>query len=70
MPSYNNLLTQKKNHTLVIILNRPKVLNALKKELLEELLDAVEKMKEDEDVRGAVILGAGDKAFAAGGRHF
>lgn len=66
MRSYSTLITEKKNHTLVIILNRPKVLNALKRELLEELLDVIEFMKDDEDVKGAVILGAGDKAFAAG----
>lgn len=66
MQSYTYLITEKKNHTLVIILNRPKALNSLKKQLLEELLDAVNEMIADEDVKGAVILGAGDKAFAAG----
>ncbi|MEM7373422.1 MAG: enoyl-CoA hydratase-related protein [Bacteroidota bacterium] len=66
MHTYSTLITEKKNHTLVIILNQPKVLNALKKELLEELLTAIEHMKQDDDVKGAVILGAGDKAFAAG----
>ncbi|MCI4671598.1 MAG: enoyl-CoA hydratase-related protein [Bacteroidia bacterium] len=63
---YNTILTEKKDHTLVITLNRPKVLNALKRELLEELNDAVQKLNDDDDIKGAVITGAGDKAFAAG----
>ncbi|MEZ4829907.1 MAG: enoyl-CoA hydratase-related protein [Bacteroidia bacterium] len=63
---YNNLITEKKNHTLVIMLNRPQVLNALNRKLLEELYAVVLEMKEDAEVRGAVIIGAGDKAFAAG----
>lgn len=63
---YNTLITEKKNHTLVIMLNRPDVLNALKRELLEELYQVILEMKEDEDVKGAVIIGSGSKAFAAG----
>ena len=63
---YETILTDKKNHTLVIMLNRPKVLNALKRKMLEEIADAIAEMKNDPDVKGAVIIGAGDKAFAAG----
>ncbi|MEO0896219.1 MAG: enoyl-CoA hydratase-related protein [Bacteroidota bacterium] len=63
---YKTILTEKRNNTLVIVLNRPKVLNALKVELLEELYDAVKKLNEDDEVKGAVIIGSGDKAFAAG----
>ncbi|MDX2250309.1 MAG: enoyl-CoA hydratase-related protein [Bacteroidia bacterium] len=63
---YNTLITEKKNHTLVIMLNRPQVLNALKREMLEELYAAINEMKNDPEVKGAVIIGAGDKAFAAG----
>ena len=63
---YETILTDNKNHTLVIMLNRPEVLNALQRKMLVELNDAIEKMKDDDDIRGAVIIGAGDKAFAAG----
>ena len=63
---YETILTDTKNHTLVIMLNRPKVLNALQHKMLQELKEAIEKMKDDDDIRGAVIIGAGDKAFAAG----
>ena len=63
---YNNLLTELKGHTFIIRLNRPEVLNALCHELLVELKDAIEKATDDDDVKGVLITGAGDKAFAAG----
>ena len=47
---YKHLLTETQNHTLVIILNRPSVLNALNKELLMELGEVIEKLKSDEEV--------------------
>lgn len=63
---YETLLTEKNGPTLIIQLNRPKVLNALKHQLLVELLDAVKKLEQDDEIKGAIITGAGDKAFAAG----
>lgn len=61
-----HLLTDKTHHTLVIMLNRPDALNALNQGMIEELAAVVEDFKADPDMRGAVIIGAGDKAFAAG----
>jgi enoyl-CoA hydratase len=63
---YETLITEQKNHTLVIMLNRPAVMNAINRRMLSELKEAVERMNEDPEVRGAVIIGVGDKAFAAG----
>ncbi|MCL4137459.1 UNVERIFIED_CONTAM: hypothetical protein GTU68_017995 [Idotea baltica] len=48
------------------MLNRPKVLNALKKELFEELKQVIADFQADDEVKGAVIIGVGEKAFAAG----
>lgn len=62
---YENLIYEKQGQVAVITLNRPKALNALNDVLLRELADAVEAVAADEDVRVAVITGAG-KAFAAG----
>ena len=63
---YQHLLIENKDRTCFITLNRPEVLNALKRELLEELHQAVAAMIRDESVMGAIITGAGNKAFAAG----
>jgi len=50
----------------IIILNRPKALNAFNKEVINEVLIALEDAEEDENVRVVVLTGAGEKAFSAG----
>ena len=50
---------------LLVTLNRPRKLNALSKELLGELVDALDAAAADETVGCVVLTGAG-KAFAAG----
>ena len=49
----------------LIRLNRPKELNALNLELMDELVDAFGKLDADPDTRCIVITG-NDRAFAAG----
>lgn len=50
----------------VITLNRPGVLNALSTALVDALCDAVEAASNAQNIRGIVLTGAGEKAFAAG----
>jgi enoyl-CoA hydratase len=64
--SYQFLQTETEGRTLVIRLNRPEVLNALNHQLLEELHQAVKAFIRDDQWLGAIITGAGEKAFAAG----
>lgn len=52
--------------TCIISLNRPKVLNALSSALLAELAASFSIAKENSSVKGIIITGTGDKAFAAG----
>ncbi len=49
-----------------ITINRPEKRNALDAEHYEGLSDAWSRVRDDKDVRVAVITGAGDKAFCAG----
>jgi enoyl-CoA hydratase len=49
-----------------LTINRPEARNALDPETLIELIEAWEDYRDDEDVRCAIITGAGDKAFCAG----
>lgn len=49
-----------------IILNRPQVRNAMNQQMVDELLTAFTWLRDNRDVRGIVISGAGD-TFCAGG---
>jgi enoyl-CoA hydratase len=63
---YQTLLTETKDGIQIITLNRPEKLNALNKTVMQELDDAITKVIADPALSGAVITGAGPKAFAAG----
>jgi enoyl-CoA hydratase len=49
-----------------VTVNRPDKLNALNDEVIEELGRAVSEIADRDDVGGAILTGAGDKAFVAG----
>jgi enoyl-CoA hydratase/carnithine racemase len=61
-----NVLYEKKGPIAYVTLNRPKVLNALNQQTWEDLRAAFEDAREDAEVRGVILTGAGDKAFIAG----
>jgi enoyl-CoA hydratase/carnithine racemase len=61
-----NVLYEKKDAIAFVTLNRPKVLNALNQRTWEELRSAFEEARDDADVHGVILTGAGDKAFIAG----
>ena len=49
-----------------ITLNRPEALNALNKNVLEQLASILDKVRADDVVRAVIITGAGEKAFSGG----
>ena len=49
-----------------IVLNRPRVMNAYNVQMRDELFFTLEAVRDDPDVRVAVISGAGERAFCAG----
>jgi len=51
----------------IITLNRPEARNALGKDIREGLFAAWERFERDPALRVAILTGAGDKAFCAGG---
>ena len=57
------ILVEKKDKVAVVTLNRPKSLNALCGQLLEELGQALTVLNKDNDV-GAIVLTGSKKAFA------
>src|ERR1700745_405064 len=65
-PTLENLLYEKKGGIAYVTLNRPRVLNALNKATWNDLRSAFEDARDDMTVRGAILTGAGEKAFIAG----
>lgn len=63
--NYKTIKIEKKINIVELILNRPKVHNALNDELISEFLDALVKLKE-EDFRVLILRGEG-KSFCSGG---
>jgi len=60
------IICEKSEGIATITLNRPEALNAFSKEVVEEILRALEDIKSDENMRVVVLTGAGEKAFSAG----
>jgi len=63
---YENIRVEKKNQIAYVTIARPKVLNALSIATVDELRQAFHDLKNDSEVRVAIITGEGDKAFVAG----
>lgn len=59
------LLTERDGHVAIVRLNRPKVLNALNLQLMEQLAELFEGYDADEDIR-VILLAGSERAWAAG----
>jgi len=64
--SYENIKYDKKDQIATITIDRPKVLNALNMQTMEELRQAFTAARDDKDVRVVILTGAGEKSFVAG----
>ena len=64
--AYENLLYEKKGGIALVTFNRPKVLNALNRQTVEEFHRVLLDVKHDSSVRVLIITGSGEKAFVAG----
>ena len=63
---YENISSEIKNRIAYVTINRPKVLNALNMQTMEELRQAFVELKGNRDVRAVILTGAGEKSFVAG----
>lgn len=63
--TYKTLIVEKSNGIAKIILNRPRVLNAMNEELLTELTAALDNIEKDDSVHVVILTGSGD-VFSAG----
>jgi enoyl-CoA hydratase len=63
---YQTILTAIENGTMIITINRPDKMNALNKDVIGELGQALDEVYSNVDIQSAIITGAGEKAFVAG----
>ncbi|WP_110954156.1 short-chain-enoyl-CoA hydratase [Anaerosinus massiliensis] len=66
MTMYNNLLLTEESGLAIVTMNRPKALNALNSELLDEISQVFEVLSAKESVKVIIVTGAGEKSFIAG----
>jgi enoyl-CoA hydratase len=64
--SYQTLLFDVRDGIAVVTVNRPDKLNALNDQVMAELALAVERIATEPAIGGAIVTGAGQKAFIAG----
>ena len=64
--TFENILFEENNGIATITIDRPKKLNALNKDTIQELHEAFKAAEEDADVKVIILTGAGEKAFVAG----
>ncbi len=64
--TFHNLLIERDAAVASVTINRPKVLNALNSQTLDDLRRAILELQHDAGVRAIIVTGAGDKAFVAG----
>jgi enoyl-CoA hydratase len=60
-----NVLVERDGRVGIVLMNRPKALNALSGELMSGLVGALQELDADPEIR-AIVLGGGERAFAAG----
>src|SRR5690606_33435483 len=66
MAEHRNLRVEIDSSIATVTLDRPEVLNALDARTIDELEAAVDEILVADEVRGAIVTGAGERAFVAG----
>lgn len=62
----NNLKLEVENEIAVLTIDRPKALNALNSETLEELTEVLTEIEGRDDIKVVILTGSGEKSFVAG----
>jgi enoyl-CoA hydratase/carnithine racemase len=64
--TYETVLFETRGAIAYVTINRPQKLNALNHKAIQELTDCIDQIARTPEVRGAILTGAGEKAFVAG----
>ena len=63
---YTTLLNNIENNIFTITINRPDKLNAINKQMMDELNAVMDEVNSNKEIRSVIITGSGTKAFIAG----
>ena len=66
----SDILYEVKDQVAWVTINRPRVRNAFREQTLDQLIDALGSTRKDPSIACAVVTGAGDQAFSAGGDFY
>ena len=66
-PEPRHLLVEKRDGILTLVMNRPEARNALSPQMLVQLAGAWHEFRDSKDLRVAILTGAGETDFCAGG---
>ena len=66
MNAFETLIYEKEEHIAYVTLNRPQALNVYNIRMKDELYEVLGAIRDDSEVRVAILKGAGEKAFCAG----
>lgn len=64
--AYSTLLTSSENNILTVTINRPDKLNAINRDVMNDLNLVLDEMENNNEVKAVILTGAGQKGFVAG----
>ncbi len=65
--NYRDILVKVEDGAMWVTINRPRYRNAFREQTLDEMIDAFRSTREDPSIACAIVTGAGNEAFSAGG---
>jgi enoyl-CoA hydratase len=63
---YKTLLTSLESGVFTVTINRPDKLNALNRDVMEDLKNIIIEIESNSEIKGVILTGAGQKGFVAG----
>ena len=64
--AFETILFEARDQIAYVTFNRPEAMNAMNRQMTQDLIEACRQIEEDADIRIAIFTGAGEKAFSAG----
>lgn len=64
---WQHLKCEEQNNIAIIVINNPEAMNSMDMTFLYDMEEALDKCEKNKEIRCAILTGAGNKAFTAGG---